>query len=358
MASTGPREPVDPADRISPKILAKLDPDFVSFWAQNIAPYPAAEDFPVEEFRNNPEKFDLNFSLDTTATARVISRQVKSADGFENEVKVYYPDPKKWSPGPYGVNIIFHGGGFVLGDLTTEAPICVSMRDGAGIVVIDVDYRHCPEHQWGKCFEDAWAALLWFPPYVFHIQAKDQATELNIKPDSISISGNSAGAHICLVLQHLARDAGVPLRLCLATVPPSHEYLTYKTYTESPYPSFIEFSNGPVLPWKAIQYYQSIVAPTTKLPELRRSYPNWWFAPIQSPRWDGMCKTLIRTAECDPLRDEGEAYAKKHLENGVEVTLKRYLGMPHTFVFFEVLSQKKNFDQDTIIALKTAHSII
>lgn len=52
----------------------------------------------------------------------------------------------------------------MLGDLMSEAQLCLSMRDGAGVVVIDVNYRHCPETIWGKCVQDAWAALLWVSP--------------------------------------------------------------------------------------------------------------------------------------------------------------------------------------------------
>src|SRR6266699_3034707 len=77
-------------------------------------------------------------------------------------------------------------------------------------------------------------------------QARDPASALNVRPDSVSVGGISAGGQISLVLQHMARDAGVPLRLCMASVPATVDVLGYTSYTESPYPSFHEFAHSPV----------------------------------------------------------------------------------------------------------------
>ncbi len=68
-----------------------------------------------------------------------------------------------------------------------------------------------------------------------------------------------------------------------------------------------------------------------------------------------MCDTFVRTAEIDPMRDEGEDYAMKLAVAGNKVTLKRYLKGPHTFMYLDFLKQKKDFDEDTIIALRNAH---
>lgn len=158
------------------------------------------------------------------------------------------------------------------------------------------------------------------------------------------------------MLQHRARDAGIPLKLCMASVTPATDALAYRYYTESPFPSFHEFYRGPVLPWKRIKYFGDLCMPQDKLHELRRQWPDWWFAPLRARNWDGLCDTLIRTAEVDPLRDEGEAYAMKLVAGGNKVTIKRYLGCPHTFMYLDSMKKKHQYDEDAVAALRVAHA--
>jgi len=173
----------------------------------------------------------------------------------------------------------------------------------------------------------------------------------------VSISGVSAGAHICLVLQHMARDNDIPLKLCMASVTPATDGLSYTYYTESPFPSFHEFHRGPVLPWERIKYFGRLCMPPERLAELRKMWPDWWFSPLRAPSWSNLCDTFVRTAEVDPLRDEGEAYAMRLVAGGNRVTLKRYLGCPHTFMYIDAMKRKHEYDRDAIAALKAAHGL-
>lgn len=188
-------------------------------------------------------------------------------------------------------------------------------------------------------------------------QTRDEAKSLNVKPDSISAGGISAGAHITLVLQHLARDANIPLRLIMPSVPASSGCLEYRFYTDSPFPSFHEFSRGPVLPWTGIKWFGDTCLPRDKLSEILAMWPRWWFAPLEATNWDGLCPAFVRTAECDPLRDEGEAYGTKLVAAGIKVAFKRYPGSVHTFMFWNGLKRKQEYDDDAIVALKEAHSV-
>jgi acetyl esterase/lipase len=215
--------------------------------------------------------------------------------------------------------------------------------------------------------EDAWGALKWVSeliwtepslvlPNVWR-QVRNSAATLNINPASVSIGGISAGSHICLVLQHMARDAGIHLKLCMASVTPATDGLSYRYYTDSPFPSFHEFHRGPVLPWERIKFFGRLCMPPEKMPELRAMWPDWWLSPLRAPNWADLCNTFIRTAELDPLRDEGEAYAMKLVAGGNKVTIKRYLGCPHTFMYIDAMQRKHEYDRDAIAALKTAHGL-
>ncbi|KAI1412538.1 alpha/beta-hydrolase [Hypoxylon sp. FL1857] len=348
-AGLQPNTEVKAEDIFEPHVLEKYDPDVVAYVLKTrAAGVPAQNEFRIEEIRADPDKFALPWSKDVTGWERVTDAEVTSQDGFKIPIKIYHPDPTQFGEGPYGAHLNFHGGGFVLGDLNTESQLCLNMRDGAGVVVIDVNYRHCPEAAWGKGIEDARAALMW---------ARESGSLLKINPESISIGGISAGAHISLVLQHMARDEGIPLKICLASVPPSADALLYESYTDSPFASFHTFSHGPVLPWARIKFFGEQCFPKNKVGDMRANVPEWWIAPLKSKNWTGLCDTFIRTGECDPLRDEGEAYGLKLVEGGNKVVMKRYLGSPHTFMYFDWFKKKHEYDLDTIGALKQAHRI-
>ncbi|CAM1500623.1 Fc.00g097850.m01.CDS01 [Cosmosporella sp. VM-42] len=303
------------------------------------------QDFDIDEVRAHPEQYRLPCWVDSGNWDNVCDYSVVSKDGSEIMVRVYRPESKKHGIGPFPVHLNFHGGGFVLGDLGQEASLCSKICDGAGVVVVDVNYRHCPEAAWGRCFEDAWAALLW---------VRDSESTLNIKPNSISIGGISAGGHVSLVLQHLARDNNFQLRLCLVTVPVTSNAIAYKSYEESPFQSFSEFRNDVFLPWYHIEWFGRY---STASPTDNRALPAWWFNPLQAPNLKSLCKTFIRTAEVDILRDEGEAYGRRLVEAGNEVMFKRYLGMPHLFPYLETLDASIRYTMDTVQALKAAHTM-
>lgn len=159
------------------------------------------------------------------------------------------------------------------------------------------------------------------------------------------------------MLQHLARDAGIPLRLVMPSVPPGSTCLEYRFYTESPFASFRDFYRGPVLPWASIRWFGEVSMPQEQRAELARMWPDWWFSPLKATNWEGLAPAFIRTGECDPLRDEGEAYGMKLVAAGNKVTFKRYPGSVHTFMFWQGLKRKQEYDEDAIVALKQAHGI-
>lgn len=143
----------------------------------------------------------------------------------------------------------------------------------------------------------------------------------------------------------------------MPTVPCTTPALTYQEPTDSPYPSFREFAKGPVLPWASIRFFGSLAIPEDKRAELHALWPDWWFAldTRETKDLQGLCPTFVRTGECDPLCDEGEAYAFKLARAGNKVTIKRYLGAVHTFMYWPALKSKQTYDQESIQALRDAH---
>ncbi len=87
-------------------------------------------------------------------------------------------------------------------------------------------------------------------------------------------------------------------------------------------------------------------------------WPDWWFAPLRATNWANLCDTFIRTAEIDPLRDEGEAYGMKLVAGGNKVAMKRYPGCPHTFMYINTMKRKDEYDPDAVNALRTAHGLV
>ena len=223
------------------------------------------------------------------------------------------------------------GGGFVFGGLQADAKFCATVQEKAGLVVVDVNYRHCPgnreckspthllntlESEFGKNIEDSWAALNW-------VSTASVAKDLNIDPDYISIGGISAGAHLCAVLQHICRDAHIPLRLAVLAVPVCTDFATYTKPSDSPFPSFTEFSKGAMLNWERMAFFGRNLFPVNK-ESIRAALPKYWLEPLNAPNFAGLCEVFLISAECDPVRDEGEAYGRKVHEAGTKVTFKRY----------------------------------
>lgn len=205
--------------------------------------------------------------------------------------------------------LFFHGGGFVTGSVGTTDSICRAIAQEVAAVVLNVEYRLAPEHPFPAAIDDAHTALRW---------AFENAEALGVDPERIAVMGESAGANISAVLAHMARDEGGP-RL-------RHQVLVYPGPDASrSAPSMEENAQGAFLTRESIEYFDRCYAPR---PE-DRSDPR--VSPILYPSFADLAGATIVTAECDPVRDEGRAYAEKLAGAGVEVALREYEGMPHGF---------------------------
>ena len=247
---------------------------------------------------------------------------------YEIPVRIYMPDGDTLTgAGTEGnthpVLLFFHGGGWVTEQAENYDRVCGRMAQSTGHVVVSVDYRLAPEHKFPIPLEDCYAVAREI--YTNH-------TLTHVPPEQITLIGDSAGGNLAAALCLLAKERQefMPRRQIL--IYPA----TNNDYTEnSPFPSVHENGRDYLLTARKMCDYLDLYAGT---PEDRQSP---YFAPMLAKDVSGMPKTLILTAEFDPLRDEGEAYGEKLRQAGNVVEIHRIkdalhgyfaLGIKHLYV--------------------------
>ncbi len=231
----------------------------------------------------------------------------RSIQGHEEGINVRIYTPA--GAGPFPALVWFHGGGWVVGSLDisdgTSRHLCV----GADSVVISVDYRLAPEAKFPAAAEDCYAATKW---------VVDNASSINVDPHRIAVGGDSAGGNLAAVVSLMARDrGGPPLAFQLMVYPVTDREFRTDSYRQN--------AEGYLLTRENMVWYWDHY--------LREASDavNPYAAPMQANDLKGLPPALVITAEFDPLRDEGEAYAKRLEEAGVRTTCSRYDGMVHGF---------------------------
>jgi acetyl esterase/lipase len=237
--------------------------------------------------------------------------------------------------------IWFHGGGWVLGDISTENSYCSHVADLAKCIVISVDYRLAPEFPFPACIEDSYEAVLW---------VYEQASSLGIDNTKIAVGGSSAGGNITAVLTHkLGKQTPVdipPFVYQLLVVP-----VCDNTADKDTHLSWNEFENTPQLPLNKMMWYRHHYLPD------KNDWTNPEASPIfYSPESYKKCPpAFVAVAECDVLRTEGELYAAKLQEAGVDTKLVVYPGVPHPVMAMDaVLTQGKILMNQTTSSLRAA----
>ena len=242
--------------------------------------------------------------------------------GGEIAVRAYSPG----GPGPHPVLVYYHGGGWVIGDLYTHDGLCRSLTNAARCAVVSVDYRLAPESKYPVAAEDSYAALRWVVA---------NAARLGIDPRRVAVGGDSAGGNLATVVALMAHERGGP-RLV-------HQVLIYPvTDHDLGTPSYRENATGYVLTREGMRWFWSHYLAR----EADGRHPH--ASPLRATSLAGLPSALVITAECDPLRDEGEAYAARLRDAGVPVTLTRYTGMFHGFVRMTRILDKARMALDEI----------
>lgn len=334
---------------IHPNVLNKMDPVFVKMYNEHVANIPNK---PIDllKLRANYSKIYSYGTGPYPDISNVVNTTFASFDGHHVPIRIYRPNDAAESE-LVPVHIDFHGGGGGLGDLETEKHILCHYVHLARVAVVDVDYRLVPDYAYPTYIKDCFYALK-------HVY--EQADTLRLDAKSISIGGVSVGGNIAFIVSHLARDEGIPLVACVAGTPQVDDVEPYKTAQDSPYESCREFEFAPTLNWGRIKYFDNLkwsTLPSDAAERATRLAEIGWFKNVlTAPNFQGLPRTIVVTAGCDPMRDEGEAYAAKLLKNGTELVFKRYPGVPHPFMHMDsYLWQARDYITYTASEIARAH---
>lgn len=230
-------------------------------------------------------------------------------------MRIYVPGAVKEAENGLPVMLYFHGGGFIMGSIVDHDPLCGKLADECGAVVIAPEYRLAPEHPFPACVDDAVLAAEW---------AISHAGEYGGDPSKMLAAGDSSGANIAASLALLAREGKAPEISGLI--------LFYGTFgcisLEESASAQLYGGGGYVLPLGAMEKMMELYVPEDTDPCDIRLNPG------KAADLRGMPPAIVVTAGLDPLRDDGEEFARRLEESGNEVHLIRMEGMMHGFVLY------------------------
>jgi acetyl esterase len=211
----------------------------------------------------------------------------------------------------------FHGGGWVAGDLFTHDRLARTLAVELDAVVLSVDYRRPPEARFPAAYEDCLAATRWAAKHI---------DDLGADPARLAIGGDSAGGNLAAAVAQGCRNGGPKLAAQYLIYPAADLAGNYHSATENAkYPSRQQNADGYFLSLDAMRFFAGQYAPDARDGSDSRA------SPLRAADLAGLPPAVICTAEFDPLRDEGEAYAKALKRAGVEVAYYRESGMVHGY---------------------------
>jgi acetyl esterase len=216
--------------------------------------------------------------------------------------------------------VFFHGGGWVIGDLDTHDVVCRKLADEGQLIVISVDYRLAPEHKFPAAVDDAITATTWIAGH---------AKELGIDASRLVVGGDSAGGNLAAVVAISARDGDGPAITGQVLIYPATDFaMTHPSHREPETSILLTHS---VIRWFRDHYLNGI-----------SDISDWRASPARATTFAGLPPAYVLTAGADPLRDEGDEYARRLKEAGVAVTYRTFPGQFHGFFTMGKLLQRAN----------------
>ena len=231
-------------------------------------------------------------------------------------IRIYTPE----GDGPLPVLVFFHGGGWVVGNLESHDATCRALTNAAGCITIAVDYRLAPEHKFPAAPEDCYEATKW---------AVLNVASLGGDPQRVAVGGDSAGGNLAAAVALMSGDRGAPsLAYQLLLYPVTNHSFDTESCRQN--------GEGYLLTKDSMVWFWDHYL------ENDEAGKNPYASPLQAKYINSPPPGLVITAEFDPLRDEGEAYAKRLQDAGCDIKISRYDGTIHGFFsFFHLDAQKK-----------------
>lgn len=274
---------------------------------------PPLCDLPVDEGRQALKAMTLAMDVAVTEVARREERTIPGSGG-NIPVRIYWPEvPEDGERLP--VLLLYHGGGFALGDLDSHENVCRFYCGHAGVIVISVDYSLSPEHEFPAGVDDCYAALCW---------AAENAEDIGGDSDRLGVIGDSAGGNLSAVVCQLAKARGGPSIAYQVLVYPAVDFSL-----DADYESRRQFGTGDYfLGQRDIDWIREMyLADMADAVDPRAS-------PILTDDLSGLPEALVITAGFDPLADEGKAYAERLKGAGVPVEYRCFESTIHGFMAF------------------------
>lgn len=221
------------------------------------------------------------------------------------EIEIYTIKPAKKSE---GIIVYYHGGGWVIGKAESFQVLGKKIANETGCAVVLVDYRKAPEHPYPIPVNDSYTALTWI---------NDNMEAIAGAKVPLMVAGDSAGGNLAAIMAHISKEKGPSISLQLLIYPVTNDDLENKTYTDP--------ENQLLLEKRSMEWFWDHYAPNLE----ERKQVN--ASPLYAKDFTGLPPAVVITAGHDVLREEGEAYAIKLMEAGIEVTFKRFADQMHGF---------------------------
>jgi acetyl esterase len=279
-------------------------PDVAAFLAYlNAAPGPRIEQLTPPEARKMWQAMGPVADLEAGPIALVRDLVMPGPAG---DIRLRLFDPRaSRNAGP--VIVFFHGGGWVLGDLDSYAPLCAEIARTLDLPLVSVDYRLAPEHPWPAGPDDAEAAARWIA---------NAPEALGLTPTSLILAGDSAGGNLTIITALALRDQPAALpAIAQWAIYPAADLVNH-------YPSYAAFADGHFLTRESIGWFANHYKPDVA---------QWRASPMQADL-AGLPPALVTTAGLDPIRDQGRAYAGGLARAGVQVSFREAAGNIHGFM--------------------------
>ncbi len=238
--------------------------------------------------------------------ANVINQSIPGPAG-SLRIRIYIPGQES----QYPVLVYFHGGGYYLGDLNSHDSICRSFTNRARCIVVAVAYRLSSSAKFPAAVEDGYAALKW---------VQENAGSFGGDAARVAVGGDSSGGNLAVVVCLMARDNNTPLPVYQILLYPKTDYSSMNTE------SIKNYGQGYLLTTQTMNFFQ------TSYFQDDSNRLNPYASPLLDDDFSGLPDAFVLTAEYDPLRDEGQAYAGRLKEASVDTNLVRYDGMIHGFI--------------------------